>query len=97
MVTSTLIGLAADSHFGGGSGAHTGGRMGAVVVILCGATAGAALLHVHPGLGVLLTALLPLCVALAGGIGRNQTPEEDPVRQDSSGRLQLSRASSGSA
>lgn len=73
VVTSTLTGLAADSRLGGGSGAHTGRRLGAVVLILCGAAVGAALLHVHPGLGVLLTALLTLIVAVAGGIARTRT------------------------
>ena len=73
VVTSTLTGLAADSRLGGGSGKHTGRRLGAVVLILAGATAGAALLHVHPGLGVLLTALLTLGVAVTGGVARVRT------------------------
>src|SRR5450830_1437267 len=72
VVTSTLTGLAADSHLGGGSGAHTGRRLGAVVLILAGATVGAGLLHVHPGLGVLATALLTLVVAVAGEIARER-------------------------
>jgi uncharacterized membrane protein YoaK (UPF0700 family) len=77
VVTSTLTGLAADSRFGGGKGAHAGRRFGAVVLILCGAAVGAALLHVHPGYGVLLTALLTLSVAVAGGIARTPTPGGD--------------------
>ncbi|MHA7224389.1 YoaK family protein [Arthrobacter sp. RHLT1-20] len=47
VVTSTLTGLAADSRLGGGTGARWGRRLGAVVLILAGTTAGAALLHVH--------------------------------------------------
>lgn len=77
VVTSTLTGLAADSRLGGGSGKHTGRRLGAVVLILAGATAGAALLHVHPGLGVLLTAVLTLGVALAGGTARRRAAVAD--------------------
>jgi uncharacterized membrane protein YoaK (UPF0700 family) len=67
VVTSTLTGLAADSRLGGGTGAHWGRRLGAVVLILAGAAAGAALLHVHAGLGVLLTAVLTIAVAVTGG------------------------------
>lgn len=74
VVTSTLTGLAADSRLGGGTGAHWGRRLGAVVLILAGATAGAALLHVHAGFGVLLTAALTLVVAAVGGLARPRTP-----------------------
>jgi len=81
VVTSTLTGLAADSRFGGGSGTHAGRRFAAVVLILCGATAGAALLHVHAGLGVLVTALLTLGVALAGGTARPQRPNEEAAAE----------------
>jgi len=72
VVTSTLTGLAADSRLGGGTGAHTGRRLGAVVLILAGATVGAGLLHIHPGLGVMATAALTLLVALAGEIARER-------------------------
>jgi len=78
VVTSTLTGLAADSRLGGKTGAHAGRRFAAVVLILLGATAGAALLHVHPGLGVLLTAALTLGVALVGGIARERIQERAP-------------------
>ncbi|MGY2743455.1 DUF1275 family protein [Arthrobacter sp. UYCu723] len=70
VVTSTLTGLAADSRLGGGTGAHRGRRLGSVVLILAGAAAGAPLLHVHVGLGVLLTAVLTIAMALTGGIAR---------------------------
>lgn len=75
VVTSTLTGLAADSRLGGGTGAHWGRRLGAVVLILCGAAVGAALLHVHPGLGILLTSILTLVVAILGGLARERTQE----------------------
>lgn len=90
VVTSTLTGLAADSRLGGGKGGHSGRRLSAVVLILAGATAGAALLHVHPGLGVLLTALLTLIVAVAGGIAHAPCQERDLVRPETSEKLQLS-------
>ena len=88
VVTSTLTGLAADSRLGGGKGAHAGRRFGAVVLILAGAAVGAALLHVHPGYGVLLTALLTTGVALAGGIARNRTqePAAEPATSVASNR-----------
>ncbi|MDQ0822396.1 uncharacterized membrane protein YoaK (UPF0700 family) [Arthrobacter sp. V1I7] len=70
VVTSTLTGLAADSRLGGGTGVHWGRRLGAVLLILAGAAAGAALLHVHAGLGVLLTAVLTVAVAVTGGVAR---------------------------
>jgi uncharacterized membrane protein YoaK (UPF0700 family) len=79
VVTSTLTGLAADSRLGGGKGAHAGRRLGAVVLILAGATIGAALLHVHPGLGVLLTALLTLGVAVVGGAARPRAQAAAPA------------------
>ena len=82
VVTSTLTGLAADSRLGGGKGVHAGRRFSAVVLILAGATVGAALLRVHPGYGVLLTAVLTVSVALAGGIARQRAHEGGPVTAD---------------
>lgn len=70
VVTSTLTGLAADSRLGGGPGTHAGRRFSAVALILAGAAAGAALLHVHIGLGVLLAGILTLAVALIGSFAR---------------------------
>jgi hypothetical protein len=49
------------------------------VLILAGATVGATLLHVHPGYGVLLTALLTTSVALTGGIARHRILDGDPA------------------
>jgi uncharacterized membrane protein YoaK (UPF0700 family) len=75
VVTSTLTGLAADSRLGGGTGQHWGRRFGAVILILAGAAAGAALLNVHIGFGVLLSAILSVAVACAGATTSSSKPE----------------------
>jgi uncharacterized membrane protein YoaK (UPF0700 family) len=87
VVTSTLTGLAADSRLGGGTGAHWGRRLGAVVLILLGATAGAALLPLHLGWGILLTAVLTLAVALVGGLARDRTRNTAPAASEPSPSL----------
>ncbi|MDQ1581504.1 MAG: hypothetical protein QOD05_2279 [Microbacteriaceae bacterium] len=66
VVTSTLAGLAADSWLAGGSGQPWKRRAGSVVLIGLGALCGAASLHVHIGLGLVISALLTLIVAWAG-------------------------------
>jgi uncharacterized membrane protein YoaK (UPF0700 family) len=67
VLTLTLTGIASDSRLGGGSGAHTPRRVLAVVAMLLGAVAGAALLlHVRPFAPLVLAAvLLALVVAAA--------------------------------
>lgn len=87
VVTSTLTGLAADSRLGGGTGAHWGRRLGAVVLILLGAAAGAALLPLHLGWGILLTAVLTLAVALVGGLARDRTRNTAPAAPEPSPSL----------
>jgi uncharacterized membrane protein YoaK (UPF0700 family) len=77
VVTSTLTGLAADSRLGGGTGAHAGRRLAAVVLILSGAAAGAGLLHFHLGFGILLTSLLTFAVAAIGGLARDPAACEE--------------------
>ena len=77
VVTSTLTGLAADSRLGGGTGAHAGRRLAAVVLILAGAAAGAGLLHFHLGFGILLTSLLTFVVAVIGGLARERAPRQE--------------------
>ena len=81
VVTSTLTGLAADSRLGGGSGAHSGRRFGAVALILAGAAAGAGLLPFHLGFGVLLSAVLTLLVAVAGGTARRWTAKSGQPKE----------------
>lgn len=69
VVTSTIIGLAADSRLGSGRAVAEGGagrRFLAVSLILVGAAAGAALLKLHVGVGLLVAGVL---ILLATGLG----------------------------
>jgi len=70
VVTSTIVGLAFDSVFGGGGNKNWARRLLAVLLIALGAFVGALLLSVHIGLGMLLSAVVTLVVALLGHIGR---------------------------
>jgi uncharacterized membrane protein YoaK (UPF0700 family) len=78
VVTSTITGLAADSWLAGGDGAHWARRSVAVVAIGAGAVVGALCLRIDRGVGLLLTALLCLVVAL---VGHWKVPRPDPVAQ----------------
>lgn len=69
VVTSTLVGLAADSRFGSGRMVAEGGagrRFLAVSLILLGAFVGALLLKIDLGIGLLVAAVL---VLVATGVG----------------------------
>lgn len=68
VVTSALTGLAADSLLGGGSGVRSARRFLAIGLILLGATAGALLLQVQLGAGLLVAGLLIAAVAVVGAI-----------------------------
>jgi uncharacterized membrane protein YoaK (UPF0700 family) len=68
VVTSTLAGLAADSVFGGGKGQPWARRAGAVALIGCGAVVGAAAVHLEPALGLLVSAVIVLVVAVWGHV-----------------------------
>jgi len=70
VVTSTIVGLAFDSVFGGGGNKNWARRLLAVALIATGALVGALLLNLHIGLGMLLSALVTLVVALLGHLGR---------------------------
>jgi len=71
VVTSTLVGLAFDSRFGGGTGNQPWfRRAGAVLLIGLGAAVGALLLHVHVGLGMAVAAVITLAVAVLGHVGK---------------------------
>ena len=72
VVTSTITGLAADSRFGAGTHRFWGRRLAAVGLIMAGAAVGAGLVQLHMGLGVMLTALLTLAVALLGRSATNR-------------------------
>ena len=66
VVTSTITGLAADSPLGSGRGGGTTRRASAVLAIIAGAVAGAALLKWHLGAGLLLAGIV---IALATWVG----------------------------
>lgn len=68
VVTSTITGLAADSVLGGGSGVRSVRRFLAIGLILLGATAGALLLKVHLGAGLLLAGLVIAVVTVVGSL-----------------------------
>ena len=70
VVTSTIVGLAFDSVFGGGGNKNWARRVLAVVLIGAGAGVGALLLHVHLGLGMLLAAVITIGAAGLGHVGR---------------------------
>lgn len=70
VVTSTIVGLAFDSVFGGGGNKNWTRRLLAIVLIGAGAAVGALLLQVHLGLGMLVAAVITLVAALLGHIGR---------------------------
>lgn len=69
VVTSTLTGLAADSWFGGAKKQMWRRRLGAVVLIGVGAAIGAVALQVHLSLGLAISAVITVAVALIGAIG----------------------------
>ncbi len=69
VVTSTITGLASDSVLGSGTGkGHSLRRATAVLLILAGAAAGAALLDWHLGAGLVLSGVLTLAVTVLGAI-----------------------------
>jgi uncharacterized membrane protein YoaK (UPF0700 family) len=73
VVTSTLVGLAFDSRFGGDAQQQWKRRAGAVLLIGLGAFVGALLLTVHIGVGMAAAAVITLVSALLGHIGRPHT------------------------
>ncbi|XTR51740.1 DUF1275 family protein [Pseudarthrobacter sp. So.54] len=66
VVTSTITGLAADSRLAGGTGVHWVRRALAIVLILLGALAGSAALHVGLWMGLGVAALIASAVAGVG-------------------------------
>ncbi|WP_332908222.1 YoaK family protein [Naasia lichenicola] len=69
VVTSTLVGLAFDSHLGRRNGQKWVRRLLAVVLIALGALTGAALLQLQLGYGIGLAALITVIVAILGHVG----------------------------
>ena len=80
VVTSTLVGIAFDSRFGGGKDKHPWPRRaGAILLIGAGAAVGAMLLHAGSiGYGLLLAALITAVVVVLGALGRPHPVEGDP-------------------
>jgi uncharacterized membrane protein YoaK (UPF0700 family) len=70
VVTSTIVGLAFDSTFGGGGNTRWVRRALAIALIGAGAAVGALLLHIQIGAGMLLAAVITLVAAVLGHIGR---------------------------
>ena len=70
VVTSTIVGLAFDSVFGGGGNKNWARRVLAIALIGVGAAVGALLLNVHLGLGMLLAAVITIGAAVLGHVGR---------------------------
>ena len=68
VVTSTITGLASDSVLGSGKGGGSGRRFLAVVLMVAGAAAGAALLHWHLWAGLVVEGALVLLVVLVGAL-----------------------------
>jgi uncharacterized membrane protein YoaK (UPF0700 family) len=66
VVTSTITGLAADSRLAGGRGVYWVRRTLAIVLIMLGAVAGAAALHVHLWLGLGISAVIATAVTAVG-------------------------------
>ena len=66
VITTTLIGLAADSRFSSAKGQLWMRRTLSIGLIGLGAVAGSLLLRVHPALGVALSAVIILAVAIIG-------------------------------
>lgn len=74
VVTSTITGLAADSVLGNGKSGGTVRRALAVILILAGAIAGAALLRWHLGGGLLLAGAVTAAVTVLGAIHARHHP-----------------------
>jgi uncharacterized membrane protein YoaK (UPF0700 family) len=68
VVTSTITGLASDSVLGSRKGGGSGRRFLAVVLMVAGAAAGAALLHWHLWAGLVVEGALVLLVVLVGAL-----------------------------
>ncbi|MET1036676.1 MAG: YoaK family protein [Aeromicrobium sp.] len=69
VVTTTITGLAADSVLGTGQGkGHSARRVAAVLLILAGAAAGAALLKWELGAGLVLSGAITLVVTVLGAV-----------------------------
>lgn len=71
VITSTITGLAADARVAGGSSENWGRRLLAVLLMLLGAVAGALLLVVHLGAGLLAAGAIVLAATVIGHTRRH--------------------------
>jgi uncharacterized membrane protein YoaK (UPF0700 family) len=74
VVTSTITGLASDSVLGKGGGQPWRRRAGAIVLIGAGAFAGAALLKIHIGWGMVAAGVIIVAAAVLGHLARPKPP-----------------------
>lgn len=72
VVTSTIVGFAADSRLAGGSGEKWARRLLAIVLIMAGALVGAATLYVSFWLGIALTVAVTVAVMIIGHRSRDR-------------------------
>src|SRR5699024_5412810 len=72
VVTSTIVGLAADSKLAGGNSVRWVRRILAVVLILIGALAGAATLMLNQWIGIAIVAVLIASAAVIGHLGEKK-------------------------
>ena len=72
VVTSTIVGLAADSSLAGGDNVRWIRRALAVVLILIGALAGAATLMLNQWIGIALVAVMIAAAAVIGHLGEKK-------------------------
>lgn len=77
VVTSTMVGLAYDSWFGGRAEQPWKRRLGALLLIGAGAASGALLLQWHIGAGMALAALITLVCTILGHLGRPPSTRPD--------------------
>lgn len=82
VVTSTITGLASDSRLAGGKSVFWARRALAITLIMLGAVAGGAAVHVHLWLGLAISAILASAVALVG---------HRRYRRDAAGALSIPR------
>lgn len=80
VVTVAFTGLAAESPLGERTNRRWRRRAGSVALLGAGAVAGALLLRVHPGLGLLLSATVVLAVAAAGAAASPSAAKEQSPR-----------------
>ncbi|MDQ0770196.1 uncharacterized membrane protein YoaK (UPF0700 family) [Pseudarthrobacter defluvii] len=83
VVTSTITGLASDSRLAGGKGTFWQRRALAIGLIMLGALAGAAALHVHLALALSVAAVIATAVTVAGHAAHRRSLAEAATSSES--------------